>query len=60
MDIKKEYDLTNPYEIARYIKDAKKTTPVKAYIDGNLNGVNFQNIEIYGEGNFYVVLVKIL
>ena len=24
------YDLTNPYEIARYIKDAKKTTPIKA------------------------------
>lgn len=26
------YDLTNPYEIARYIKDAKKTTPIKATI----------------------------
>jgi len=55
MDIKKEYDLTNPYEIARYIKDAKKTTPVKVYIDGDLKGVECENIEIYGEGNFYIL-----
>lgn len=30
------YDLTNPYEIPRYIKESKKSTPVKVYIDGNL------------------------
>jgi 2,3,4,5-tetrahydropyridine-2-carboxylate N-succinyltransferase len=30
------YLLTDPYEIARYIKDAVKTTPVKAYVKGNL------------------------
>ncbi|MCJ7688155.1 MAG: 2,3,4,5-tetrahydropyridine-2,6-dicarboxylate N-acetyltransferase, partial [Clostridiaceae bacterium] len=28
------YDLTDPYEIARYIKEAKKATPLKLYIDG--------------------------
>lgn len=32
----KNYDLTDPYEIAKFIKDAKKTTPVKAYVKGKL------------------------
>ncbi|KAJ50448.1 2,3,4,5-tetrahydropyridine-2-carboxylate N-succinyltransferase [Clostridium tetanomorphum] len=48
------YNLTDPYELARYIKDAKKSTPVKAYIDGNLEGLDVGNIEVYGENNFYV------
>ncbi|MCX7694607.1 MAG: 2,3,4,5-tetrahydropyridine-2,6-dicarboxylate N-acetyltransferase [Caloramator sp.] len=55
MDMKAEYDLTNPYEIARYIKDAKKTTPVKAYVNGNLQGIEKENIEIYGNGNFFIL-----
>lgn len=50
-----EYDLTNPYEIARYIKDAKKETPVKAYILGDLSGVTEDNLEIFGNGDFYIV-----
>ncbi|MCD6435606.1 MAG: 2,3,4,5-tetrahydropyridine-2,6-dicarboxylate N-acetyltransferase [Clostridiales bacterium] len=32
----KEYDLTDPYEIAHFIKNADKSTPVKAYVKGNL------------------------
>lgn len=55
MNLPKDYDLTNPYEIARYIKEAKKTTPVKAYIDGNLKGIEDKNIEIYGNGSFFIV-----
>lgn len=51
----RQYDLTDPYEIARYIKEAKKTTPVKVYVDGNLEGINLQNIEIYGKDNFYIL-----
>ena len=34
------YDLTDPYEIARYIKEAKKATPIKLYVDGDLSSVN--------------------
>lgn len=52
---KENYDLTNPYEIARYIKDSVKSTPVKAYIDGDLSSVNETSIDIYGNGNFYVL-----
>ena len=49
------YNLTDPYEIARYIKESKKTTPVKVYVDGDLSGSNFGNIEFYGNNNFYVL-----
>ncbi|MBS5824861.1 MAG: 2,3,4,5-tetrahydropyridine-2,6-dicarboxylate N-acetyltransferase [Clostridium argentinense] len=49
------YNLTDPYEIARYIKESKKSTPVKAYINGNIKDCNFNDIEHYGEGNFYIL-----
>jgi 2,3,4,5-tetrahydropyridine-2-carboxylate N-succinyltransferase len=50
-----EYNLTDPYEIARYIKDAKKSTPIKAYVSGPLCNSDFKNIEVYGEDSFYVL-----
>ncbi|GLC28736.1 2,3,4,5-tetrahydropyridine-2,6-dicarboxylate N-acetyltransferase [Clostridium omnivorum] len=49
------YNLTDPYEIARFIKEAQKTTPVKAYVEGNLQDCDFRNINAFGEGNFYVL-----
>lgn len=49
------YTLTDPYEIAKFIKESKKSTPVKVYINGNLDGVNLENIEVYGSNNFYVL-----
>ena len=36
------------YAIARYIKEAKKTTPLKVLIKGNLNGLSFDNIQFFG------------
>ncbi|WP_040330155.1 2,3,4,5-tetrahydropyridine-2,6-dicarboxylate N-acetyltransferase [Clostridium ihumii] len=50
-----DYNLTDPYEIARFIKESKKATPVKVYVNGNLANCNFNNIEYYGEGNFYIL-----
>lgn len=49
------YNLTDPYEIARFIKESKKSTPVKVYINGNLDGVDLENIEVYASNNFYVL-----
>lgn len=49
------YNLTDPYEIARYIKDAKKSTPVKAYINGDLSDCDFGEIEKFGMMGFYVL-----
>lgn len=49
------YNLTDPYEIARFIKEAKKTTPVKVYINGNLEDCDFGELEHYGEGKFHII-----
>lgn len=49
------YDLTDPYEIARYIKESKKSSPIKVYVDGDLENSNLKNIECYGNKNFYVL-----
>ncbi|WP_186430987.1 2,3,4,5-tetrahydropyridine-2,6-dicarboxylate N-acetyltransferase [Clostridium sp. BSD9I1] len=49
------YDFTNPYEIAKYIKEAKKSTPFKVYVDGDLSKTNNENVEIYGANNFYIL-----
>ena len=51
----KDYDFTNPYEIAKFIKEVTKTTPVKAYIKGDLSGLSDQAFKIFGEGNMYVL-----
>jgi 2,3,4,5-tetrahydropyridine-2,6-dicarboxylate N-acetyltransferase len=55
LDNKKEFNLKDPYEIARFIKNAQKTTPVKAYIKGDLSSVTDSTIDIFGEGSFYVI-----
>ncbi len=49
------YNLTDPYEIARYIKEAKKSTPIKAYIEGDLSNCDFKNIEKFNSGNLYIL-----
>jgi len=51
----KNYDLTNPYEIAKFIKDSKKTTPVKAYVKGDLASATSENIKVFGSGNFWIL-----
>lgn len=48
-------DLTDPYEIAKFIKDSKKATPIRAYINGDLSNSKFHDLEWYGSNNFYVI-----
>ena len=36
-------DLTDPYEIAKFIKESKKSTPVRAYINGDLSNSKFDD-----------------
>lgn len=48
-------DITDPYKIAAYIKEAKKVTPVKAYINGNLGDVSMGSIRAYGTESFWVL-----
>ena len=54
------YDMTDPYEIAKYIKDAKKVTPVKAYITGNLADISIEGLKIFGSDKFWIVIGDIV
>lgn len=49
------YDFTNPYELAKYIKEAKKSTPVKAYVYGDLKDCDFTSIEDFSSGNLHIL-----
>ena len=49
------YNLTDPYEIARFIKEVKKSTPVKVYLKGAFSEDDLKNIEWYGSNNSYVL-----
>lgn len=49
-------DLTNPYEIAKFIKEAKKSTPVKLYIKGQLNKINFRNCKVFGDNSTATII----
>lgn len=43
--------LTDPYAIAKFIKDAEKVTPVKLYLKGQLETIDFSGLKVFGEGN---------
>ncbi len=49
------YNFNDHDEIVKYIKNIKKSTPIKAYINGSLNDINDKNIEWYGSNNFYIL-----
>lgn len=53
-----ELNLTDPYEIAKYIKDAKKSTPVKLYLQGDLVNVDFTGAKAFGDNNFKIVMAE--
>ncbi|WP_290776130.1 2,3,4,5-tetrahydropyridine-2,6-dicarboxylate N-acetyltransferase [Anaerofustis sp.] len=53
--LKEQFDLTNPYEIAKYIKAAKKSTPIKLYVKGDLVESMLSDLEYYGTQGSYIV-----
>lgn len=48
------YDLTNPYEIAKFIKESTKSTPVKAYIKGNIS-VDDDTLKCFNSGDLTIL-----
>ena len=50
------YDLKDPYEIARYIKEAEKKTDAKAYVSGDLSSVEFRDVKKFGCDGFWVLI----
>lgn len=49
-------NLTDPYEIAKYIKNAEKMTPVKAYIKGDLSNVTADGFQLFGQADFWIAI----
>ncbi|MTI69753.1 MAG: 2,3,4,5-tetrahydropyridine-2,6-dicarboxylate N-acetyltransferase [Firmicutes bacterium] len=49
-------NLIDPYDIANYIKNAKKSTPVKAYIKGDLKNLDFPNSKVFGDDSFKIIV----
>ncbi len=51
-------NLNDPYELARFIKNTHKTTPIKAYLKGNFHNINFSSYDLkdFGEGNLRIVM----
>ncbi len=49
------YNFTDPYEIARFIKESKKSTPVKVYVNGALSNCDMGTLEWFGNDNFYIL-----
>lgn len=53
-------NLTDAYAIARFIKEAKKVTPVKLYLKGDLDNIDFTGLKVFGEGNSRTVFGEII
>lgn len=47
--------LNDPYEIAKYIKNVEKKTPVKVYLKGEIKNTN-EKIKIFGDNNLTIII----
>jgi 2,3,4,5-tetrahydropyridine-2-carboxylate N-succinyltransferase len=52
--------LLDAYEIAKFIKDAKKRTPIKLYLKGNMKAIDFSNVLAFGDENHQIVFGEIV
>ncbi len=48
--------LQDPYEIAKYIKDAKKSTPVKLYISGEVDELETYSMKVFKSGEMAILI----
>ncbi|MDF2949989.1 MAG: 2,3,4,5-tetrahydropyridine-2,6-dicarboxylate N-acetyltransferase [Sedimentibacter sp.] len=48
--------LQDPYEIARFIKEAKKSTPIKLYISGDVNNISDYNLKVFKSGDMAILI----
>jgi tetrahydrodipicolinate N-acetyltransferase len=46
------------YDVINYIANSKKKTPAKVYIQGELNKINFSNMEFYGTESFGILFCE--
>jgi len=53
------FNISDPYEIAKYIKNSVKSTPVKVFIDGNLTDFKSSipnGVEVFGTNDFWILI----
>lgn len=48
--------LQDAYEIARYIKEAKKSTPIKLYISGYINNSDKYDMKVFKSGEMAILI----
>ena len=51
--------LTDPYEIAAYIKQATKVTPITLTLQGDFSEDDFKGLESFGTNNFRIVYANV-
>jgi 2,3,4,5-tetrahydropyridine-2-carboxylate N-succinyltransferase len=49
-------EFTDAYEIARFIKNAEKQTPITLYLNGDFNGVTFEGVKVFGTDSSKVII----
>lgn len=47
------------YEIINYISNTEKKTPCRVYLKGELEKINFENLDFFGENNFGVLFCEV-
>ncbi|MBU1143500.1 MAG: 2,3,4,5-tetrahydropyridine-2,6-dicarboxylate N-acetyltransferase [Firmicutes bacterium] len=52
--------LLDAYEIAKFIKDSKKKTPIKLYLRGDMLNIDFSNVSAFGDQNHQIVFGEIV
>jgi 2,3,4,5-tetrahydropyridine-2,6-dicarboxylate N-acetyltransferase len=52
--------LLDAYEIAKFIKDSKKKTPIKLYLKGSMLKIDFSNVSAFGDQNHQIVFGEIV
>lgn len=55
---KNDYDFTDPYDLARFLKDSKKMTPVRLYLKGAIDETLLSAYEYYGANGSYIVFLE--
>ena len=49
-------NLNDAYEIARYIKQVEKKTPVNVYVNGDLQAKSTENYKVFGNNGSFTII----
>jgi tetrahydrodipicolinate N-acetyltransferase len=49
----------NSYEVINYIANSKRKTPLKVYVKGDLNKIDFSNLEFFGDSNWGILFCEL-